>query len=208
MSEETPQAPNLPDLTDRQAQFVALYLGECRMNAAEAARTMGYAQPAQEGWRMTHHPAVRAHIDAHLDAETMTAKEVLARLSRIGRGSMAAVADFNVTKEVTDRGRRRRVKKDWWPNFKRAVENGSIDLIKKLSYDKNGNPAVELYSATEALALIGKHHKLFTERVEHGGSVRLEDVLGSLDPDTASGVRGALGAALRSHGGAAGPGGE
>ncbi|MHB8172723.1 MAG: terminase small subunit [Thermincolia bacterium] len=51
--------------------------------------------------------------------------------------------------------------------------------------DREGNPIGEYRfdsaGANKATELIGKHLKLFTDKVEHSGTITLEDALGELD---------------------------
>jgi len=76
-----------------------------------------------------------------------------------------------------------------------AGRRGKLDLIKKYSLDDKGKVSIELYDAQAALALLGKHHKLFVDRTEHtgadGGPIVLTPVdyragLDALRPDDAS----------------------
>ncbi|HML24948.1 MAG TPA: terminase small subunit [Aggregatilinea sp.] len=52
-----------------------------------------------------------------------------------------------------------------------CIEEGREHLIKKLKYDSEGRPEVELYDAQAALVQIGRYHKLFTDNVNHSGEV-------------------------------------
>ncbi len=50
----------------------------------------------------------------------------------------------------------------------RLVQDKDAGKIKSFSSTEHG-PKVEMYAADSALALVGKHHKLFTEKIEHAG---------------------------------------
>jgi hypothetical protein len=176
-------------LNPRQKKFLAAYLVNGG-NATAAAREAGYANARVEGYRLTRVPAISAAIKEHLDAAAMSAEEVLARLADHARGDLADFIDI---------GRSGR----WKLDLKKAEKLGLLHLVKKISYDRKGNPTLELHDAQAALQLLAKHHGLLTEKVEHSGTVRIEDVLGSLDPESAAGVRRALTDALRPGGGGA-----
>jgi phage terminase small subunit len=45
-----------------------------------------------------------------------------------------------------------------------------LHLVKKYSLDEKGRVSIELYDAQAALALLGKHHRLFVDRTEHTGA--------------------------------------
>lgn len=54
-------------------------------------------------------------------------------------------------------------------------------LVKKVRHNQGKNSEVELHDALSALQLIGKHHKLFTEKIEHSGEIKTRDVTYSDD---------------------------
>lgn len=69
-----------PDgLTSRQIAFIDHYLGDCRFNAAKAAKAAGYAN-RQEAYRILTIPTIRARIDEELAALAATRDEVLTML--------------------------------------------------------------------------------------------------------------------------------
>jgi len=54
-------------MTERQAKFLAYYLGpEAYRNASRAARLAGYAWPDRQGPTLARHPAFASQIRAHL----------------------------------------------------------------------------------------------------------------------------------------------
>lgn len=102
----------------------------------------------------------------------MGADEVLDRLGRWARGSHQPFI------KISDNG-------FIYFDFSNPEALKHIDLIKKIKTKRTrrlegrGENAeewedewveVELYDAKDAAALIGKHHKLFNERVEHTGA--------------------------------------
>jgi phage terminase small subunit len=142
-------------LTDRQQLFVSHYV-VC-WNATEAAKKAGYSEKTARsiGSENLTKPDIAAAIAAHI-AGIMPAGEVLTRLAGHARGTMA---DFiNVEQETLD--------------LNKAHGNDKLHLVKKFSRSETKygtNISIELYDAQAALALLGKHHGLFTEKVEHSG---------------------------------------
>lgn len=144
----------MAELTDKQRLFVEAYLGAARFNATEAARQAQYAGDdvtlASVGYENLRKPQIAAYIKQRFVEAAMTADEVLSRLADMARGSME---DF-----LDEHGK---------IDLKQARERGKLHLVKSRSVTKEGE-RIELYSAKEALELIGKHHALFVDRQETG----------------------------------------
>lgn len=51
----------------------------------------------------------------------------------------------------------------------KAKRRGKLHLVKAIKRDRNGRVSVDLHDAQKAKELIGRHHGLFTDRVEHTG---------------------------------------
>lgn len=146
------------DLTIKQRLFVVFYLGDSLFNATDAARRAGYQHPNVMGPRNLTRPAIKARIDARLDEAGLTANEVLAGLADHACGD---IADVRHLVGMTD------------PaaidlELQRLQALGVSRRIKKLVPTKHGL-SVELYDAQAALALLGRVHGLFDDRitVEH-----------------------------------------
>ena len=139
-------------LSKKKQAFVEFYL-QC-WNASEAARKAGYKGKSNViGSRLKNEPEIAAMIDDRLNDLTMSSDEVLVLLTEIGRGSMG---DF----VTIEKGK---------PKLKFSPEN--MHLVKKLAIKPTefGNVyEFELYDKMAALGLIGKHRKLFTDRVVVG----------------------------------------
>jgi len=185
-------------MTDRQRQFVEVYLAT--WDVGTAARSVGYANNVAraQGRKLLENPFVRAEIQRRLDEKVMSADEVLTRLSRQGRGSMASFID------VTPQG----------PafNFEKAAALGQLDLIKKMKIKtkvlvstetnqrsgRRGETSAEesntldmtvlsievdfeLYDSQAALKLMGQAHELFVEKRQIDGNVTLNIEYGNAD---------------------------
>lgn len=143
-------------LTDLQMAFIDEYVQS--LNATEAARRAGYSEKTASsiGWENLRKPQIREEINARLEERALQAEEVLSRLADQARGIPADCFDIHGGLIAV--------------NFDRLRERGLMHLIKKLSYDSDGRPRVELYDAQAALVHIGKALNLFRETVEHTGA--------------------------------------
>lgn len=146
-------------LSNRQRVFVEEYLHS--WNASEAARKAGYkTKAAVAGSRLLTKANVQAAIEARISEIKMRADEVLSRLADQARSDMG---DF-----VASRRDPLTKKRELVIDLARARRKRKLHLIKSLSETKEGLK-VELYSAQEALALLGKAHRLFVDKQEISG---------------------------------------
>lgn len=140
-------------LTSKQQVFIHEYL-QC-WNAAEAARLAGYSEHTarQQGSRLLTKVDVKAAIDSRIAELKMSADEVLIRLAEQARGSMA---DFVIPEQDAI-------------SLLKGEQAGKLHLVKKFTHtvgEKSESVSLELYDAQAALALIGKHHRLFSENID------------------------------------------
>lgn len=166
------------ELAPRQRAFIDAWFGEARFNATEAARLAGYGNRSgnpntwnNAGSRMLANAKVQAAISRRWAAHGVTAEEVIFRLAEQMRGSISDLLDSGALTLDPDKVR----------------EHGH--LIKALRPTKEGI-VVELYSAQEAAALIGKTLGMFKDRIEmsgpDGGPIPIREVVinKSYEPDT------------------------
>jgi hypothetical protein len=151
----------MPDekLRPRQRLFIAHYL-EC-LNATEAARRAGYKDGPwlrHFAQKLTTKVHIREAIREGLDAMTMSAAEILARIAAVARGN---IGDFL---EIDASGHAR-------INVAKAKELGQLGLIKRLVVDANGRPEIELHNALDALAHLARVFSLFAGKQIHTPTV-------------------------------------
>lgn len=158
-------------MNDRQKRFVEEYLVD--FNATQAAIRAGYSQSTarQQASRLLTNVDISQSISERL----MSADEVVARLSDIARGDikdLMRISSVGYELEL--------LSKDDEGNFR---VNPHTKLIKKIKQKvttimprtEDGEEKeivetdLELYSALDALALLGRHHKLFTDKTEVTG---------------------------------------
>lgn len=148
-------------LTNKQQIFINEYV-KC-WNATEAAKRAGYSPNGnshrQIGTENLSKPVIQEAIQIKLKESSMSADEVLQRLARFARGNIKNVADISSSIDLT------------------ALDDDVSLTIKKfkrrITHNKNGDMhedvELELYSAHDALRDIGKHHALFTEKLQLSG---------------------------------------
>lgn len=150
-------------LTNKERMFVEHYL-VC-WNASEAARRAGYSEhSAREiGRQNLTKLDISREIQARIAEVAMTADEVLVRLADQARGNLEQFVD--VEGDV--------------PRFdlKAAKAAKKLHLVRKMKTSTRMiegetlgvDVEIELYDAQAALVHLGKHHKLFTEKIEGNG---------------------------------------
>lgn len=162
-------------LSQKQQVFVEAYL-RC-WNAAEAARQAGYSERSARsiGAENLTKPDIQAAIAARLDELKQSADEVLVGVSDIARNSH--MGHFIRIDEAGD------------PFFDFSQAEDKLHYVKKLTRTTRriGNltevqTSIELHDMMAARALMGKHHKLFTDRLEVV-DWRKEMEKAGLDPD-------------------------
>jgi len=141
----------------KQRAFVEHYL-QC-WNASEAARRAGYSEKTarQTGSRLLTYADIQEAIEERKQELLMSSDEVLLRLAEQAR---ADYSDYLTRWGEVD--------------MDRLIADGKAHLIKGIKHTLHGMN-VEFYDAQAALQLVGKSHKLFTEKVEHDihGSVEI-----------------------------------
>lgn len=148
-------------LTNKQEVFINEYL-KC-WNATQAAKNAGYSEKTAYsiGQENLKKPEIASHIRERIEANAMSADEVLARLGAQARGDFGDLVDPST------------MTLDW----NKASKRGSTKLIKKLKQtvitageDRQTEIfEFEMYDAQAALVHIGKQLGLFVNRTELTG---------------------------------------
>lgn len=156
-------------LTAKEQAFIEYYLS-C-WNGAEAARLAGYSERTakEQASRLLTKVNVQEAVQARLAELKMSADEVLTRLTDHARSSMKPFIRRSGNGDL--RG------------FDLS-DDKPLHLIHKVSLTTRTmkddvteeKVTLELYDAQAALALLGKHHKLFTEKIEHSGTVNVSEL--------------------------------
>lgn len=143
-------------LTNKQQAFVNEYL-KC-WNATKAAKAAGYAEGSAgvTGHRLLKDANVAEGIRARMEADAMAASEVLYHLAQIARGDMDDLLDANGNLDLEKArllGKTNLIKRV--KNRAVTTENSDISETETEGYDR-----------LKALELLGKHHKLFTDKLD------------------------------------------
>lgn len=136
-------------LTDKQRVFVDEYLKT--YNATQAAITAGYSENSARsiGSENLTKPNIKAEIDARLAEITMSANEVLVRLTQAARLDIDDLYDFQGGLPVF--------------NPEKARRNGVLHLVQGFKITEK-SLEIKLPDAMAAQIQIGKYHGLFVER--------------------------------------------
>lgn len=156
-------------LTDKRRAFITEYLRD--FNATQAALRAGYSPKTAGsiGHDLLKIPEISQAIQTDINDRTMTAGEVLTRLTDIARGDIAdlmALSTAGFTFELAtndDNG-------NLIPNPKtkliKKIKQKVTTIIGKNTSDEDREiieTELELYDAKSALDTLAKVHKLFTD---------------------------------------------
>jgi phage terminase small subunit len=163
-------------LTPKQAEFVRHYLVD--LNGAEAARKAGYRGKNHEklAWKLTHTPEIRDAIQLGMDKR---AKRVEVSADTVLR-ELLKLAASDLRKLFDEKGGL--LPPDKWPDeVAAAVSSVEVDeLFEGYGQDRHQigfTKKVKFWDKVKSLELLGKHLKLFTDKVEHGASESLAKLL-------------------------------
>ena len=177
------KAPAKPRLTDKQRVWAFHYIQH--WNATKAARQAGYADPECSGFENRQNPVISEFVEARIAMDAMSAGEVLRRLTDQARGRHADYWEFwhprdaewesadetEMGDDELDFRDRQRTKDELLKrlphlNIERMIADGKGHLIKKFKAEAGMLTEVEFYDSQAALIALGRHHKLFTDRIE------------------------------------------
>lgn len=158
-----------PRLTDKQALFVQEYIVD--LNATQAAIRAGYSEDTAGaiGAENLRKPLIADSIQKAMDLRAerveITADKVLVELARMGFADIRHI--FTASGELRDIAT--------LPDEVAAAVQ-QVEVVTKLgAKDADGNQDIEyvhkikLADKKASLELLGKHLKLFADRVEHSG---------------------------------------
>lgn len=147
-------------LTDKQQAFIDNYL--ITLNATEAARRAKYkgndVTLAAVGYENLRKPHLSAEIERRLAEQTMTANELLRRVSDVASGDMLTYIDGTGNLDIEairDAGMGRLLKK--YKKTKRTIPRKDQDPIEIEQIE------VELYAADSAHDKLMRYHGLYND---------------------------------------------
>ena len=162
-------APENKKLFKKQEAFVEYYL-QNGYNATQAAKSAGYAGGYGTlrgiGSENLTKPNIAKRISQRFEDISMGANEVLERVGKMARGF--DIADYTKLKEIyaiNDDGDEYLTGHDLWIDFYKLQADGFSHLIKQVKQTNSGID-IKWHDQMKALELIGKHHKLFTDKME------------------------------------------
>ncbi len=152
-------------LSIKHQRFVEEYLQSS--SATEAYQTVypgvNRTTAASNGWRLLRTAHIAEAIQARLDKSAMPADEVLARITDHAR---ADVDDFLNADGAFDLTKARRAKRTGL--LKKLKTKTTTRVVGEMEV-KTVEVEFELHDAQAALSMLGKHYKLFADKLEIGG---------------------------------------
>jgi phage terminase small subunit len=146
-------------LTAKQERFVAEYLIDS--NATQAAKRAGYSERSanEQGCMLLAKPHIRAAVDAARAAQAerlrATADDVVLEITRLAMFDPAKLIDVKSPADIA------------------ALPEDVRRAIVGWKWDKQGRFVIEL-AKQGALEMLGRHHGLFKDKVEHSGKVTVQ----------------------------------
>lgn len=159
-------------LNEKQKRFCEEYMID--MNATQAAIRAGYSQKTSYsiGQRLLKKVEAQEYItelkQKQIERVEITADRVLTEIAKI---AFAQATDYV---EFTAFG----TKLKEWDDLDKTPIAGGKDV-----FDKDGaycGTEVKFHSKEKALEMLGRHLKLFTDKVEHSGEVTLNTIMDRL----------------------------
>lgn len=175
-------------VTPKQEAFAREYLVD--LNATQAAIRAGYSAKTaeQQGYQLLQNSSVAAAIQEAMNQRAertrISADAVLSELAKIGFSdirkavkwysqSNVAFADSELDGEIEDGSLRVAVANQVELVSSDDIDDDTAAAISEIGMSAQGALKVKLHDKRAALVDIGRHLKLFTDRVEHSGEMNL-----------------------------------
>ena len=146
--------PKPKKVKPKHQRFVLEYLSN-GFNATQAYQTTyleaTYATARTEASKLLAKHNIQDQITTFLEENSMKALEILARLERIARSSAADWLSFDENGKP-------------FCDLAKLEKAGLLDTVKSVKHTQHG-VNIEFHDKIKALELLGKHHKLWTDRV-------------------------------------------
>lgn len=150
-------------LTDKQDRFISAYI-VC-WNATQAAREAGYKATngslAVIGHTNLRKVKIKEEIERRLDQYTMGKNEILSRLTQQASSDIGDFAEIENSKDIASHPQSYLIKK--FKKRRYTPRNENEDPYEDIE--------IELYDAHAPLVDLGKARSLFTDKIEHSGSI-------------------------------------
>ena len=161
-------------LSPKMRRFVAEYMKD--QNGTQAAIRAGYSKRTanEQAVRILAHPEVHKRIEQKLQKYEVTAERVIAELGRLA---------FSDLRQLYAPDGQLKPQAEWPEDIARAV--AGVEQEEIFEWDNEAKERknigdlrkVKLWSKNHALETLAKHFKLLTDKVEHSGSVTLEQLV-------------------------------
>lgn len=165
------------ELTPKQEAFCQQYIID--LNQTQAAIRAGYSEKTanQIACQLLTKLNIQARVNELKEKRSkrveVDADWVLERLKQIAGADMSDVADWNAS-GVTFKDS---------AGLSEAAK-ASIQAIEESTNEHGGSLKIKQHDKLKALEMLGRHLKLFTDKVEHSGKFTLEDLAaGSKEKD-------------------------
>jgi phage terminase small subunit len=166
-------------LSPRERRFVEEYCAN-GFRATDAARAVGYQGKNVKisAYKLLQKPNIAAAVDAHLkdlaDRAQLRSEAILLELAKVAFSDIGEVLDFS--------GDVPRLKpaKDIPSEARQSIESIKVKrFVEGRGEDSDQVEVTEfkLHDKLGALEKLGRYRKLFTDKVEHSGGIRVDDLL-------------------------------
>jgi phage terminase small subunit len=167
-------------LNQKQRTFCEEYLID--LNATQAAKRAGYSEKTAKdmGCQNLAKPNIREYIQQLMNKRSertdITADKVLGELANIAFDDIKNYLSFRNDKVENDLG----FEEDRVVVAIKDSETIDTRNVSEISVGKDGQFKFKLYCKDNALVQLGKHLKLFTDKVEHSGEIKTDNPLSNL----------------------------
>lgn len=161
-------------------RFVAEYMID--QNATQAAIRAGYSKKTADvqGPRLLGIVWIREAIDKMLKKHEISAERIIAELAKLATSDVRDIyKEDGSLKPISE----------WPASIARCVSAVEQEEIYEYNNGRRENVGdvrkVKLWDKTRALEILARYHKLLTDKVEHSGSLTLEQIVAGIKADAA-----------------------